>query len=139
MNKKKGCVIFGHFCSVKKGTIFDYIARIIMWLLLLTCVQIIEGFSVLDLHHLDIILQPLKCENNQTLVSLIHSAPKNVELRNAVRETWGKDIKHVFVLGQDDQWNKQLKKEHEEHGDILQVNFTDAYRNMTYKHLIGYW
>lgn len=110
-----------------------------MWWLLLTLVHLIEGFSVIDLHNLEIILRPSECNTNETLISLIHSAPKNVELRSAIRETWGANIKHVFVLGQDNAWNEQLKHEHEEHADILQVNFTDAYRNMTYKHLIGYW
>ena len=37
------------------------------------------------------------------------------------------------------EFNENLKEEHDKFNDILQLNFTDAYRNMTYKHLSGYW
>ena len=42
------------------------------------------------------------------LVTLIHSAPENVDLRNTIRKTWGEDLKRVFVLGKHSDWNKKL-------------------------------
>ena len=98
-----------------------------------------QAFSILDLNNLNIKLSPSKCEDNYDLVALIHSAPQNVELRNTIRKTWGESVKRIFVLGKQKKWNKKLKKENEMHQDILQVSFIDAYRNMTYKHLSGYW
>ena len=34
--------------------------------------------------------QPQKCQGDPTLVTLIHSAPKNFQLRDTIRRTWGK-------------------------------------------------
>ena len=51
----------------------------------------------------------------------------------------GKNMKQIFVLGDSPEWNKMLKDEHKSYKDILQIDFVDAYRNMTYKHLSGYW
>ena len=51
----------------------------------------------------------------------------------------GKNMKRIFVLGDSPEWNKMLKDEHKSYKDILQIDFVDAYRNMTYKHLSGYW
>ena len=112
-----------------------------MWfvLYLLVFLPLSEQFSILDLKKLKVKLEPEKCEENLDLVTLIHSAPENVELRNTIRKTWGENLKRVFVLGKHTDWNKKLKKEHEKYNDILQISFKDAYRNMTYKHLSGYW
>ena len=99
----------------------------------------LQSFSILDLDRVKIKLSPSQCEGTLPLVALIHSAPQNVELRNVIRKTWGKSLKRIFVLGEHNEWNKKLKKENEKHQDILQVSFNDAYRNMTYKHLSGYW
>ena len=48
-------------------------------------------------------------------------------------------MNRIFVLGDSPEWNKMLKDEHKSYKDILQIDFVDAYRNMTYKHLSGYW
>jgi len=111
----------------------------LMWISLLCFSHFAESFSILDLNHLKIQIIPRPCEENLPIVALIHSAPKNVELRNTIRKTWGKSLKRIFVLGKQKEWNKKLRKENDMHQDILQVNFTDAYQNMTYKHLTGYW
>ena len=31
-----------------------------------------------------------------------------------------------------------IAEEHRRHGDILQATFMDTYRNLTYKHIVGY-
>ena len=112
-----------------------------MWwlIILLICFSSIRSFSILDLDNLHVTLQPQKCQGNPSLITLIHSAPKNYQLRDTIRRTWGRNIKRIFVLGDSSDWNEMLKNEHKEYKDILQVSFIDAYRNMTYKHLSGYW
>ena len=112
-----------------------------MWIfvLLLLYFPCIESFSILDLNDLNVKLQPQKCVESPFLVALIHSAPQNYQLRDTIRRTWGRNLKRIFVLGDSKDWNEMLKNEQKEYNDILQIDFVDAYRNMTYKHLSGYW
>jgi hypothetical protein len=84
----------------------------------------------------------ISSDDTAPFLILVHSAPDNVALRNAVRETWGgvRGARTTFLLGAVEAGGKQtaLEREHEEHGDLVQGTFVDAYRNMTYKHLMGY-
>lgn len=48
-------------------------------------------------------------------------------------------INTFLVVGDSHEYNDNLREEHDKYKDILQLNFTDAYRNMTYKHLAAYW
>lgn len=86
------------------------------------------------------IMQNLVCNNTEPLLLiLIHSAPKNFARRNVIRETWGKseeDIKILFLMGipDDPDIEDQVRKENFLHNDLLQGNFLDSYRNLTYKH-----
>ncbi|XP_059614862.1 beta-1,3-galactosyltransferase 5 [Phlebotomus argentipes] len=80
-------------------------------------------------------LQPL-------VLILVHSAPGNWRKRNLIRRTWGRDdarARLLFLLGTvasaDDQLD--LVEENQEYGDLIQGNFIDAYRNMTYKHAMA--
>ncbi|XP_044252424.1 beta-1,3-galactosyltransferase 5 isoform X2 [Tribolium madens] len=80
-------------------------------------------------------------ESNPTLLILVHSNPKNFEKRKIVRETWGKNtpqVKVLFIIGlvKIRRLKMQLQKENEEFGDLIQGSFYDAYRNMTYKHVM---
>jgi len=78
----------------------------------------------------------------QVLIA-VQSGPKNKELRNEVRRTWGGACKTVhqswcsviFVLGEFDDYEVQSKLEQEqaEYGDILQESFKDSYNNLTIK------
>ena len=45
----------------------------------------------------------------------------------------------LLIAGYSHEYNENLREEHDKYEDILQLNFTDAYRNMTYKHLAAYW
>ncbi len=108
-------------------------------ILVLTYFPYVKTLSILNLDDLRVKLQPQKCQENPNLVALIHSAPKNYQLRDTIRRTWGQNMKRIFVLGDSKDWNEMLKNEHKEYNDILQIDFVDAYRNMTYKHLSGYW
>lgn len=76
------------------------------------------------------------------LLMLIHSAPGNQVKRNVVRDTWGKRSKSVVVLflvgrSRSDQHQQLLVDEDARYNDIVQGNFIDDYRNMTYKHVMA--
>lgn len=72
----------------------------------------------------------------------IHSAPGNLKRRQIIRQTWGNlhllslfNASLVFALGSPDQQNvqKMLDMEFEQYGDLLQEDYQDAYRNLTFK------
>ena len=80
------------------------------------------------------------------LVVFIHSAPNHFDKRTAIRNTWGNEsnLRHnrmrvVFLVGQvnDTSVQKRLIKESEQFSDLVQGNFIDSYRNLTYKHIMG--
>lgn len=80
-------------------------------------------------------------DSNPILIIMIHSDPKNFETRKIVRETWGKNsaqVKVLFMTGlvKNSRTKVLLEKENDEFGDIIQGSFYDAYRNMTYKHVM---
>ncbi|KAH6930841.1 hypothetical protein HPB50_019727 [Hyalomma asiaticum] len=72
---------------------------------------------------------------------LVLSAPEYVDRRNAIRRTWAKDVKGssgnkvLFLLGKPDTDKLQSALELESlgHGDIVQENFSDTYRNLSLK------
>lgn len=76
------------------------------------------------------------------LVIIVTSNPVNFENRVIIRETWGKSVdstKVVFLMGETPNATLAMKiqKESNMYGDIVQGTFVDAYRNMTYKHVMG--
>ncbi|KYM89285.1 PREDICTED: beta-1,3-galactosyltransferase 5 [Atta cephalotes] len=81
------------------------------------------------------------CNRTQPLLlMLVHSAPGNFPKRHVVRETWGQqapDVTLLFLVGYSEKYQSKLKKENEKYQDLIQGNFLDAYRNMTYKHVMG--
>lgn len=75
-------------------------------------------------------------------VFLIHSAPLNRAKRHVIRDTWGKmdsRARLYFLIGAVNSTKIQTKIEEENtiHNDIIQGSFMDAYRNMTYKHIMA--
>lgn len=107
------------------------------------------------------------CKNKQTidLLILISSTPHDFDARNAVRDTWGSNCNHknssvkcVFVLGrlvnlrnvsdvskvpstlspsEIQNLNFRLKNESSNFKDIVQLDFSDTYSNLTTKTLSG--
>lgn len=80
------------------------------------------------------------------IVVFVHSAPNHFDKRTAIRKTWGNEsnvrhnqIRVVFLVGQvnDTSVQKRLIKESEQYSDLVQGNFIDTYRNLTYKHIMG--
>ncbi len=98
------------------------------------------------------IINSKRCEieshNNSDLflVVFVHSAPNNFDKRSAIRKTWGNEnnlinnkMRIVFLVGQVNETSVQrnLIKENEQFNDLVQGNFVDSYRNLTYKHIMG--
>ncbi|CAK9302760.1 unnamed protein product [Gordionus sp. m RMFG-2023] len=88
------------------------------------------------------------------MLIMIHTAPKNFEERMAIRTTWAStnifkhiSIKLTFLLAAiiEIPFNSttsgpiqlEIERENSIYGDIIQGNFIDAYRNLTYKNLMG--
>lgn len=74
------------------------------------------------------------------LLILIFSRRENMELRMAIRNTWGNldkrmDVAMAFVLGDslDDWLSSSLTEENYEYGDLIRGNYLDTYNNLTLK------
>ncbi|CAG9864525.1 unnamed protein product [Phyllotreta striolata] len=103
-------------------------------------------FAIKDFHYT---LKASKCRNHSSIKALfiVTSYFGNVETRSAMRRAFSDDdltqlqFKRVFLLGlaPADKYTKQISVENESKrfGDIVQGNFIEAYRNLTYKHLMG--
>lgn len=99
-----------------------------------------------------IINEPDKCADNRPapfLVLLIATEARQVEARNAIRQTWGNtslapglSLIRLFLLGKTDGelgllQQKMLQAESQRHRDIIQQDFLDSYKNLTIKTLMG--
>ena len=82
------------------------------------------------------------------LVVFVHSRPSNFARREQIRHTWGNEslfasfstkLRVVYMLGDSANASVQslIEEEQVRHGDIVQGNFIDSYRNLTYKHVMG--
>lgn len=79
---------------------------------------------------------------NMTVVILAHSSPSNIERRNSLRRSWAnykllgsQNTSLLFFMGHShsSQINKAIVRESALHHDIIQEDYVDSYRNMTYK------
>jgi hypothetical protein len=101
--------------------------------------------QLIDLTNFDFIINQKKCRNLQKpplVVILVHSAPGNKKKRQTIRETWGEKNPNsilLFMLGgvNSTTLESELNMENQLHGDLVQGNFVDSYRNMTYKHVMA--
>uniref|UniRef100_H2YY67 Hexosyltransferase n=1 Tax=Ciona savignyi TaxID=51511 RepID=H2YY67_CIOSA len=77
------------------------------------------------------------------MLFLVHSGASHFEHRRAIRETWGSVGKRlsrlVFILGNPHNYTtqQQVDTESSVHGDILQVDFYETYRNITLKAIMA--
>ncbi|XP_051984421.1 beta-1,3-galactosyltransferase 2-like [Xyrauchen texanus] len=101
-----------------------------------------------------ILNEPEACmQSAPFLVLLIAVEPKQVDARNAIRQTWGNEsvagglgFVRLFLLGvKDDKGigskiQRTIEAESRQHHDIIQQDFQDTYQNLTLKTLMGmYW
>ena len=84
--------------------------------------------------------------NTLLLLAFVHSAPNNFVKRQVIRSTWASpavtkklNVKVIFLLGLSNSSVIQslIDKESNEYQDLVQGNFIDSYKNLTYKHLTG--
>ncbi|XP_026168991.1 beta-1,3-galactosyltransferase 2 [Mastacembelus armatus] len=99
-----------------------------------------------------IINEPDKCTDTQRapfVVVLIATEARQVEARNAIRQTWGNEsvapglgFIRLFLLGKNEGelgllQQRMLEAESRRHHDIIQQDFLDSYKNLTIKTLMG--
>ncbi|XP_034044457.1 beta-1,3-galactosyltransferase 5-like [Thalassophryne amazonica] len=82
------------------------------------------------------------------VVLMVPVAPNNVEARDIIRRTWGKEalvegqlVQTLFVLGfhggaDADSEQEMLRQENLRHRDMIQSNFQDSYHNLTIKTMV---
>ncbi|XP_076455857.1 beta-1,3-galactosyltransferase 1-like [Babylonia areolata] len=106
-----------------------------------------EGNETRTFHHPHhdfpfLLNEPGTCRAETELVVVVVTAPNNTEDRQVVRETWGSLRDHpqhqvalVFLLGsvRDPGLQARLVAESRQHGDLVQEDFVDSYRNLSLK------
>lgn len=88
------------------------------------------------------------CSGATDVLIIVHSAPANRDKRQTIRETWATGLtgqtgngtarmRLFFLLGAVPTASDQqlLVDENRLHADLVQGNFADTYRNLTYKHV----
>ena len=84
-----------------------------------------------------------KQKENIEIIVYVHSAIYRVERRKIIRETWGSALNYnlplsvVFMVGKskNDTEAEIVRRESEIYHDIVQGNYTDGYKLLTYKAL----
>ena len=81
---------------------------------------------------------------NLLAIFYIHTAPKNYKKRLAIRETWGSKIhfpnlRLVFMMGLTNNETERgiIEFENDKFADLIQADFIDSYKNLTYKALMA--
>ncbi|EDV95604.1 GH15689 [Drosophila grimshawi] len=108
----------------------------------------LDANQLIDLHHFGYLMEQPACESHILALILVHTAPKNAEKRSLIRQSWGgapmtsqSPLRLVFLLGavpaDELELQHSLERENARHRDMVQGNFQDAYRNMTYKHVMA--
>lgn len=87
------------------------------------------------------------CEEDTDIFIWVHTAPAYIRKRMALRQTWGNPksnlidykIKMAFFMGttHDDKLQSMVEYENELYNDIIQEDYVDDYRNMSYKAISG--
>lgn len=111
-----------------------------------------EDFNqLIDLHDFHYLVPQPVCTSDVEALILVHSAPRNHEKRQIIRETWASICRHIldeevaplrvlFLLGavHNETLQHAIEQENTEFGDVIQGSFVDDYRNMTYKHVMAF-
>ncbi|GMT04760.1 hypothetical protein PENTCL1PPCAC_26934, partial [Pristionchus entomophagus] len=86
----------------------------------------------------EILITPRLPSHSFDTVIVVRSAPRDSDYRNYIRRTWAKDAKGyapvIFALAK----GANLEKEAEEHGDIIQFDYTDTYYTLSKKMTLTY-
>jgi len=101
-----------------------------------------SGFEPLNAKIINFQLSPSNlCEGDSKFVFVyVFSYVNDFDRRRIIRETWGSDqnIRVGFVLGKisDSSIQELVKSEQNQYDDIIQGNFIDSYRNLSYKSIL---
>ncbi|XP_062613193.1 beta-1,3-galactosyltransferase 1-like [Saccostrea cucullata] len=104
---------------------------------------------IVNPHDFNYILNPANmCVGKDVyFITYIHTSPTNFRKRQTIRHTWGDPhllkrfkARLVFVLGKvaDEKVMTKIKMEYNHYGDIVQEDFMDSYRNLTYKGIAAF-
>ncbi|KAH8379023.1 hypothetical protein KR009_002737 [Drosophila setifemur] len=107
-----------------------------------------SSMQLMDLPNFAYTIQQPPCDSRVQALVLVHSAISNHEKRQVIRRTWADrkyiqrtPLRVIFLVGgvgnRTEKWQHYIEKENNRFGDIVQGNFDDAYRNMTYKHVMA--
>lgn len=79
-------------------------------------------------------IEPRNVSKSLLITCFVMSAPQNARSRSAIRKTWGKHIKPVFLLGiGENETMIQVEQEAKKFDDIIVEDFIDSYFNLTVK------
>ncbi|XP_046358134.2 beta-1,3-galactosyltransferase 5-like [Haliotis rufescens] len=102
---------------------------------------------LLNRHHFAYHLTTSTCrDGSPDILIFVHSGCDHFAKRQLVRKTWGSvktvrglSFRTVFMLGEtsNQTLQKVLETESLLRGDIVQGNFADTYKNLTYKHIMS--
>jgi len=101
-----------------------------------------SGFEPLNDTIINFQLSPSNlCEGDSKFVFVyVFSYVNDFDRRRIIRETWGSDqnIRVGFVLGKisDSSIQELVRSEQNQYDDIIQGNFIDSYRNLSYKSIL---
>ncbi|XP_016983628.2 UDP-GlcNAc:betaGal beta-1,3-N-acetylglucosaminyltransferase 7 [Drosophila rhopaloa] len=107
-----------------------------------------SSMHLMDLPNFVYLMDQPACDKDVQVLVLVHSAVRNIDKRRIIRQTWADrsyidhtPLRVIFLVGgvgeNAEKWQQFLGRENHLHGDLIQGNFDDAYRNMTYKHVMA--
>ena len=101
---------------------------------------------IVNRHDFEFVLNPAFriCKSDQVFMLVyVHTAPGNLKRRLSIRETWARrsmfrDLRLVFMMGSvnDKKIAERVLLENAIYQDIVQENFLDSYKNLTYKGIV---
>ncbi|BFF98179.1 beta-1-3-galactosyltransferase 4 [Drosophila madeirensis] len=104
--------------------------------------------QLMDLPNFSYLMNQPPCDDHVQALILVHTSPFNHQKRALIRQTWAErkyiertPLRVIFLLA--DVWHERpswqyfLDQENAKNGDMVQGNFKDDYRNMTYKHVMA--
>ena len=103
--------------------------------------------ELLDLNNFNYIIKGQPCRSNNTYLQIVTSYSGNVEVRSAIRRAYPSSdlekigVSRVFLLATLPPFHEvtqnALIDENKRFSDLVQGNFVESYRNLTYKHIMG--
>lgn len=105
----------------------------------------VNPYGMFDVPEFKYLISKPKCIRNSSslhFITLVHSSPKLFRRRAACRDTWAHSdprTKTYFLMGkvQSLSLQEKINEEEAQFHDIIQGNFVDTYRNLTYKHTMA--